>query len=240
MVMMMDLLLKPPVTMGPFMVLLAALCTPNLVVSKTYRHSGLNHHRGAVTTCGGYVNDTRGFIQTPNFPRQFPVPISCQWLLHSPPGSQIIIYFTQYYMRENFKLTEYDFYESDRNYRGRNDLGEINFEEEYTSFVIYKPYLLLRFQVEDLGNIHLRVDDFLLDVYGFNITYEIVEEQQPVRPDACSVFRCSFLGNCFATKNFETYGCHCFPGYFGDECQYGPYCDPENGINMCRNGGKCR
>ena len=143
-------------------------------------------------------------------------------------------------MRESFKLTEFDYYEGPHNFHGKHDLGEISFEEEVTSFTVYKPFLLLRFQVEEIGNIHLRVFDFLLDVYGFNITYEIVDRNAPVREDACSVFKCSFLGNCLAQRNFETYKCHCFHDFFGDDCQYGPYCNPDKDINMCKNGGKCR
>ena len=193
-----------------------------------------------VTECGGYINGTRGFIKTPNFPRRFPTPISCRWLLFAPPSHKLILYFTQYYMRESFQVTVFDYYQDDRHYRGRHELGEISFEDEVTQYTVYKSYLLLEFQVEEIGNIHLRVDDFLLDVYGFNITYEVVPVNEPPRQDACSVYKCSFLGSCMATANFETYKCHCFGPYFGDECQYGPYCDPENGLNMCYNNGKCR
>ena len=46
----------------------------------------------------------------------------------------------------------------------------------------------------DAGNIHLRVGDFLMDVHGFNITYEIVDVDTNLRTDACSVYKCSFLG----------------------------------------------
>lgn len=187
-----------------------------------------------------YVNGSNGYIQTPGFPRRFPTPISCQWLIHAPPGKKIVLYFTQYYMRESFKLTEYDYYKDPDNHRGKHDLGEISFEDEVTSYTVYKSYLMLSFHVHEIGNIHLRVYDFLLEVYGFNITYEIMDRQRPVRTDACSVFKCSFLGNCLATRNFETYKCHCFAGFFGEDCQYGPYCDPDKGINMCRNQGKCR
>ena len=61
---------------------------------------------GPIAYCGGTVNGTHGSISTPNFPRRFPVPISCQWLLHAPPGKKIVLFFTQFYMRESFQLTE--------------------------------------------------------------------------------------------------------------------------------------
>ena len=49
-----------------------------------------------------------------------------------------------------------------------------------------------------------------------------------------------FSGTCWAEYDFSKYKCHCFPGFFGEECQYGPYCNPQNDVNMCKNGGKCR
>ena len=191
-----------------------------------------------VTRCGSYLNNSHGYIKTPNFPWEFPLPISCQWLLHAPPGKKIVLYFTQYYMRQSLHLIEYDYYESVHLNRGRHDLGEVSFE--VTSFTVYKPYLLLRFEVEEADNIHLRVHQFLLDVYGFNITYEMVDDNDELRPDDCFKNKCSFLGNCLANKDFSKYQCQCFSGYFGEECQYGPFCDPAKGKNMCKNGGKCR
>lgn len=190
------------------------------------------------TDCGGWLNDTKGYIHTPNFPHQFPVPIACKWVLHAPPGKKVVLYFTQYYMRESFQVSEYSHY-SKEFYVSKTDLGEIDvFDREVLTS--YNPYLVLDFKAHEIGIIHLRVHDFLLDVYGFNITYEIVDEQESVRQDVCTVLKCSFLGNCLATRNFESYRCYCFSGFYGDECEYGPQCDPDIGINMCRNGGKCR
>jgi hypothetical protein len=194
------------------------------------------------TNCGGKINTTLGYIHTPNFPHRFPSPIACRWLFHAPPGKRIVLYLTQFYLHNSFRVAEFSYYSEDTNgratWRGRYDFGEINFEEAYLASS--KPYLLIDFRVTDINNIHLRVDEYLLDVYGFNITYEMVDEDTPVRTDACTVIKCSFLGHCLAAANLDTYKCHCFPSYYGDECQYGPSCDPDKGINMCLNGGKCR
>jgi hypothetical protein len=194
------------------------------------------------TYCGGKMNASSGYFHTPNFPHRFPAPIACRWLFHAPPGKKIVLYLTQFYLHNSFRVTEYSHYSEDTHgrvtWRGRYEVGEINFEEAY--LVSSKPYMLIDFRVAEIGNIHLRVDEYLLDVYGFNITYEMVDEEMPVRTDACTVIKCSFLGHCIATANLDTYKCHCFPSYYGDECQYGPSCDPDKGINMCLNGGKCR
>ena len=104
---------------------------------------------GPINQCGGTPNGTHGHISTPNFPRKFPVPISCRWVFHAPPGQKIVLYFTQFYMRQSFQLTEYDSYTDERTYRGRHELGTVSFEDEVTSFSVYKPWLVLKFQVRN-------------------------------------------------------------------------------------------
>ena len=200
--------------------------------------AGADPHDDGMARCGGHVNGSRGQISTPNFPHEFPVPIQCRWVLYAPPGHKIVLYFTQYYLRESFMVAEYTYYQDEQFNTGRNNLGEVGFDQY--SLISYKPYLVIDFMVRQLGNIHLRVDEFLLDVYGFNITYEIVDNDKVERLDVCTVYRCSFLGNCLATADYEDYSCHCFRGYYGDGCQFGRYCNPEKGINFCRNDGKCR
>ena len=104
---------------------------------------------GPINQCGGTPNGTHGHIKTPNFPRKFPVPISCRWVFHAPPGKKIVLYFTQFYMRQSFQLTEYDDYTDERTYDGRHELGTVGFEDEVTSFSVYKPWLVLKFQVRN-------------------------------------------------------------------------------------------
>ena len=106
-------------------------------------HSGMQQ----VYHCGRAINDSRGFIHTPSFPKRFPVPILCRWALQAPPGKKIVLYFTQFYMRESFQLTEYDSYTDEQTYRGRHELGTVSFEDEVTSFSVYRPWLVLKFQV---------------------------------------------------------------------------------------------
>ncbi|ELU16131.1 hypothetical protein CAPTEDRAFT_140026 [Capitella teleta] len=193
-----------------------------------------------ITQCGGYLDGPAGHIQTPDFPKPFPLPLSCKWILYTPPGYKAVVYFTQFYVRHGFTMAEYELYEDEDFYIGKTDLGTVNFEEEMESVQPYKPYLVLRFNVgPTMGNMHLRVEHFLLDVYGFNITYEIIPKVEPQTP-ACSVHNCSFLGNCLASRDYRQYTCQCFDGFYGEHCQFGPYCDPAIGMNMCRNGGTCR
>ena len=191
--------------------------------------------------CGGVYEKSKGVIYTPNFPNAYPTPINCEWLIHGSPEKKIIIYFTQFYMKDSFFMTEYDYYQDKSTYIGLHDLGRISsWQHDLSSIAAYKPYVLIQFSVNSIGNRHLRVMDSLLDVYGFNITYEIVDRSTEVRTDTCSVKECSYLGNCIASSDFSTYKCECFEEFFGNQCQYGPYCDPDNDINQCSNGGRCK
>ena len=189
--------------------------------------------------CGGVYREPKGVISTPSFPGPYPTPISCEWLIQAPHGKKIIIYFTQFYMKDSFYITEYEYYQDKTTYIGRHSLGRISWEHGLTSLAAYKPYVLIEFEVESIGNRHLRVIDHLLEVYGFNITYEILDKSTEVTKQTCSVSECSYLGNCLVSADFQTYKCHCFDKFFGENCQYGPYCDPDNGINQCTNGGRC-
>ncbi|XP_037094533.1 uncharacterized protein LOC119114543, partial [Pollicipes pollicipes] len=36
------------------------------------------------------------------------------------------------------------------------------------------------------------------------------------------------------------YYCKCRPGFYGEHCQYGALCDPDNMINPCLNNGTCK
>ena len=193
--------------------------------------------------CGGVYEASKGVIYTPNFPDAYPTPIYCEWLIHAPPDKKIILYFTQFYMKDSFYLTEYDAYQDTSTYIGRHDLGRIaSWQHDLLSLAAYKPYVLIQFSVESIGNRHLRVMDSLLDVYGFNITYEIVDRSTDVTKNTCSVKECSYLGNCIVSHDFSEFRCKCFEGFFGNQCQYGPYCDPDADppINQCSNGGRCK
>lgn len=110
---------------------------------------------GSRRECGGYPNDTHGHINTPRFPLKFPVPISCKWVFHIPLGKKIVLYFTQFYMRESFQLTEYDLYTDKGETLGRHELGTVSFEDKVTSFTVYKPYLVLKFRVSKKFFLHL-------------------------------------------------------------------------------------
>lgn len=63
----------------------------------------------------------------------------------------------------------------------------------------YSDYLEIKFTMDNLYGTHFRALDRLLDVYGFNITYEIDE----VKLYQCSALLCRYLGHCYAAQNFS-------------------------------------
>lgn len=159
------------------------------------------------TSCGGTLTEQRGVIQTPNFPNPFRVPISCTWIIDSSafmdtPNASIIVYLTQQYVLSGLIFKEYVYYSDDYKVPSQTQ-DEYSIKEEnvtQTSFVrSSSPFLEIKFQLDSLYGTHLRVMDHLLDVYGFNITYEIATQ----KPYQCNPMRCSFLGDCFATENYS-------------------------------------
>lgn len=196
-------------------------------------------HSESLPKCRFTMKEPRGVITTPNFPDPYPVPISCQWVIEAPSDKVIAVYFTQFYMREGLTATEYAYY-SQNVKMGKTEFGTISSDREPTYLVSNKPVLVLDFKVKETANIHMRVREYLLDVFGFNITYEFLSRNESVRKDACLYHHCSFTGNCYASAGYDQYSCNCFSKYFGDECQYDMECGPTATRNMCQNGGTCR
>ncbi|GFQ97204.1 CUB and sushi domain-containing protein 1 [Trichonephila clavata] len=191
--------------------------------------------------CGGYITNPKGYIHTPYFPKPYKVPIHCQWIFEAPQGSKVSVYFTQFYMKKGITAADYTYYSSHiKAGVGKYDFGIISSNDEPTYLVSNQQILVLTMNVRSLDNIHLRVRENLLDVSGFNITYEMILRNETVREDSCIYHHCSFTGNCFATADFSSYICKCFANYFGEECQYDDTCGPNSTSSVCLNGGTCR
>lgn len=158
-----------------------------------------------VTLCGGTLKAARGIIQTPNFPNKFNVPITCIWIIDStavPTANvSIVVYFTQQYVLSGLTFTEYVYYDPD--YQVKSQQSSFEWNEDAVTQVAWvrfsSPYLVIKFTMENLHGTHLRALDRLLDVYGFNITYEI----DAVKPYQCNALKCRFLGHCYAAHDFS-------------------------------------
>lgn len=160
----------------------------------------------SVTTCGGTWTTARGVIQTPNFPEKFPVPIHCTWIIdaseHHRPNASIIVYLTQQFVLGGLKFTEYIYYKD--GYKIQSDHKSFELNEQTVTQVswiqFYSPVLEVQFTMDNLYGSHLRALDRLLDVYGFNITYEI---DVTAKQSQCSALLCRYLGHCYATSDFS-------------------------------------
>lgn len=158
------------------------------------------------TSCGGTLKEPRGIIQTPHFPHNFAVPLHCVWIIDASnfhtQNVSINIYFTQQFVLSGLSFTQYLYYDND--IRVKNDQKQFEVNEQNVTDVsyvrFYSPFLEIKFDMSNVHGAHLRALDHLLDVYGFNITYEvdaIVKEHQ------CNALKCRYLGHCYATKDFS-------------------------------------
>ncbi|XP_050095110.1 uncharacterized protein LOC126577486 [Anopheles aquasalis] len=179
-----------------------------------------------------------GVLRTPNFPERFPVPISCTWIIDASAivggNVSIVVYLTQQYVLGGLRFTEYMYYSDDYKVPSMT-VYELS-EDDVTRVPwirFQSPYLEVRFTMDNLYGTHLRALDRLLDVYGFNITYEV----DTVKQQTCNALHCRFLGNCYAKHDFSSYYCDCYPGYSGPDCGDGPLCKDGN---VCDNGGTCK
>lgn len=157
-------------------------------------------------SCGGMLTATQGVIRTPNFPNKFPVPIQCTWIIDASSINKqnvsIIVYFTQQFVLSGLKFTEYDYYSDDIKVKSDHTPFELNDQTvTQVSWVrFYSQFLEIKFTMDNLYGTHLRALDRLLDVYGFNITYEM---DGIVKPYQCNALLCRYLGHCHATENFS-------------------------------------
>ncbi|XP_044733704.1 fibropellin-1-like [Chrysoperla carnea] len=193
--------------------------------------------------CGGVLTEPHGVLQTPNFPRPFNVPISCRWIIDASnidaPNPSIVVYLTQLYVFTGLTFHEYAHYESESLKVGGQLIHTVT-EQNVTRVLWIRtpaPFMVIEFRLDRLEGNHLRVLDNLLDVYGFNITYEISTFANPVRANSCNVFSCSYTGHCYVSYDFRNFACACFDGFSGPKCGTGPRC-PIN-EQVCYNGGTC-
>lgn len=173
--------------------------------------SGLGYSSSSSSSspgCGGLLNSRYGLIQTPNFPHRFTTPIECVWIIDAselPATAQgnvsIVVYLTQLYVLGGLKFTEYMYYSDDFKVPAHRVFALT--EEDVTQVTwmqFNSQYLEIRFTMATLDGTHLRALDRLLDVYGFNITYEV---QHEVKTTQCNTLQCRFLGDCYASADYR-------------------------------------
>lgn len=156
--------------------------------------------------CGGTLTAARGVLQTPNFPHTLPVPISCEWVIDAQnlgagggggSNTSIVVYLTQLYVNEGLSFTEYQIYDKSYQLDGRlihivneTNVVQVRWVQSFQNF------LVITLKIDSgADSAHLRVYDHFLDVYGFNITYEITKGA--VRGNSCNMMDCGFTGICY-------------------------------------------
>ncbi|XP_039292578.1 uncharacterized protein LOC111062656 [Nilaparvata lugens] len=214
-----------------------------LVVTLTFRHLGLTLGSDWEELCGGVLTEPRGVIQTPNFPHAFPVPIKCKWVIDTsglPSNTTVVVYLTQLFVTTGLTFTESVYYDGDNSFGGKvvHTVTEKNIKSSLWLSTNLQ-YLVVDFELDQLEGNHVRALDGLLDVYGFNITYEARSDvEDAVRTPFCNVVACSYEGHCYGNGNLTEYSCSCFPGFSGSDCGQGPLCQADR--NVCLNNATCR
>lgn len=129
----------------------------------------------------------------------FRVPINCEWIIESSASNDrnnsIVVYLTQLYIQEGLSFHEYSFYSKfmiagERTIHRVNDTNVIKTNIVHT----FENFLVIRLKLDSIEGTHIRVLDNFLEVYGFNITYEITTK---VREDRCTMRHCGFTGICY-------------------------------------------
>ncbi|XP_032679024.1 uncharacterized protein LOC116847766 isoform X2 [Odontomachus brunneus] len=194
--------------------------------------------------CGGHLAGPRGVIHTPNFPGPFSLPIKCRWVIDvsdiPSTNSSIVVYLTQLYVYKGLRFTEYAYYESETMNFGAALVKEVTEGNvfEYRRLRTFRPFLVVEFELDRFEGNHVRVLNDLLDVYGFNVTYEMTEEHP--NPESCTMRDCSFAGNCLVSVDYTFFWCDCFDGFSGKSCNEGPLCFNDQHKPVCQNGAMCR
>lgn len=171
--------------------------------------------------CGGILRARNGVIQTPNFPAAFQTPISCKWIIdasgidsmgsagagghhhHGADNTSIVVYLTQNYVLSGLRFQGFIVYDETFDLRIQSEESFVVHEEDVTQVMWLKfstKYLEIQFTLDSIHGTHLRALDRFLDVYGFNITYEVTES---IKPYQCNALKCRFLGHCFAAADFR-------------------------------------
>lgn len=80
--------------------------------------------------CGGTFTAVRGVLQTPGFPKPFPVPIHCKWIIDashlSTDKTSIVVYLTQLFVFGGLTFTDYVFYDRNFPVMGKSDNSSAN------------------------------------------------------------------------------------------------------------------
>lgn len=117
----------------------------------------------------------------------------------------IVVYLTQLYVTTGLVIKEYAYYEDESTKYAERVVFSANDKNVLTELIVSteRPFLVIEFGLDRLDTNHVRALDNLLDVYGFNITYDVIKLRDSPRVKSCSVATCSYNGHCFASANFR-------------------------------------
>ncbi|RZF35210.1 hypothetical protein LSTR_LSTR015909, partial [Laodelphax striatellus] len=123
-----------------------------------------------------------------------------------PSNTTVVVYLTQLFVTTGLTFTESVYYDGDNSFDkfGGKLVHSVTEKNIKSSLWLSTnlQYLVVDFELDQLEGNHVRALDGLLDVYGFNITYEARSDvEDAVRTPFCNVVACSYEGHCYGNEN---------------------------------------
>ena len=103
------------------------------------------------------MNDTKGYIQSPNYPNEYPYSMSCSWTIRGPTNSFIILSFINFETEPGHDFLE--IYDGSADSLVANHSGSDKLNDLLSS----SNTLILKF-----------VSDMNIQMKGFKISYKII------------------------------------------------------------------
>uniref|UniRef100_A0A8D8Z4L0 Papilin n=1 Tax=Cacopsylla melanoneura TaxID=428564 RepID=A0A8D8Z4L0_9HEMI len=151
----------------------------------------------------------------------------------------IVVYFTQLFVTSGLTIKEYAYYEDESSKYAEKVIFSADEKSVFSELYVTteRPFLVIELGLDRLDTNHVRALDNLLDVYGFNVTYDVIKARNLTRMTSCSMATCSYNGHCYSSANFREFYCSCFEGFSGKHCERGPLCQT---TTNCIGGATCR
>lgn len=205
------------------------------IVNKRANHTNLYSLRDHYKNCDTVIKNKKfGFISSPFFPNQFPLPIYCRWVIDLSSftsrndNQTLVVYLNEVYVKRGVKFTEYSYFLDETLNIDKNELPVVGFNSNSSYVSTRRKYLVVQFQVDEKinHNLNARILDSPAAYNGFNLTFELtnrtladdLDRSTSGDQEFCSFRKCNFNGRCITRliNGSVRFKCDCFDHYHGE------------------------